>query len=351
MNLGWLDAEIDNLHAALGWALTRANAEQAMTMTEALGLYWVMRNRHIEALDWIEQALKLPGADAHPSLHVRVLCTKARCLWPGGRGAEQPALLAAAETIARRLGDPAVLSRALQRRVHYEIDADQLDVAEALADEALHWATVAGDDWEIAEATRGRAIAASSIADLRERVDTAVSLLTDVGNVHALANLLTIAPYAALRLGSERDASEFAARATPIAHALGNPFVLMVHSGNVGLAALFTGETDAAAQAFREELTLCRDTVDRAHAFEGLRGLAAVAAVHGDDQRAATLVGAGEAQRYDHLDDPVDVRLNQAFFEPARKRQGTDAWDAAAREGSALTFEAAIAYALQEPHG
>ena len=101
-----------------------------------------------------------------------------------GRGAEQPAVLAEAEAIARRLGDPVILSQALQLRVDHEIDAERLDVADALADEALHWARAAGDDWEIAEASRGKAIAASSIADLRERVDRAASLLTDVGNVH-----------------------------------------------------------------------------------------------------------------------------------------------------------------------
>ena len=137
--------------------------------------------------------------------------------------------------------------------------------------------------WEIAEASRGKAIAASSIADLRERVDTAAALLADVGNVHQLASLLTGAAYAALCLGSDRDATDFAARATPIARALDDPFARMINSGNLGLAALLTGETDTASHAFREELTLCRDMVVRPVVFEGLRGLAAVAVVHGDD--------------------------------------------------------------------
>ena len=48
-------------------------------------------------------------------------------------------------------------------------------------------------------------------------------------------------------------------------------------------------------------------------------------------------------------EDPVEARLDAAFFEPARARCGTDAWNAAAREGSALSFEDAIAYALEEP--
>ena len=38
-------------------------------------------------------------------------------------------------------------------------------------------------------------IAASSIADLRKRVDTAASLLTDVADVNRLATLLTSASY------------------------------------------------------------------------------------------------------------------------------------------------------------
>jgi hypothetical protein len=47
-------------------------------------------------------------------------------------------------------------------------------------------------------------------------------------------------------------------------------------------------------------------------------------------------------------EDPVDARLHAAFFEPARTRCGADVWDAAARDGGTLSFEDAIAYALQE---
>ena len=44
-----------------------------------------------------------------------------------------------------------------------------------------------------------------------------------------------------------------------------------------------------------------------------------------------------------------EARLDAAFLDPARTRHGADDWDAAARDGSALRFEDAIAYALQEP--
>jgi hypothetical protein len=88
--------------------------------------------------------------------------------------------------------------------------------------------------------------------------------------------------------------------------------------------------------------------VVRPVAFEGLRGLGAVAAVRDDDRRAATLVGAADAHRYEQPTDPVEARLDETFFEPARTRCGVDAWDTAAREGSRFSFEDAIAYALEE---
>ena len=310
-----------------------------------------MRDRHADAVDWVDQALNLPRAHADPAGRFLALRTKAKCLWNLGRGAEQPAVMVELEAIARRLDDPMTLSQALQLRVHREINAERLETADALADEALHWARAAGDNWEIAEASRAKALAASSIAELRERVDTAASLLTDVGNVHELGYLLSSAAYAALCLGSERDATELAARAAPITRALDSRYARMLNSGNLGLAALLSGETDSASHAFHEELTLCREIVARPVAFEGLLGLAAIAATHGDDRRAATLVGAANAHRYDKTEDPVETRLEGSFLEPACRRYGTGAWNTAAREGSALSFEAAIAYALDEPSG
>src|SRR5215204_1439805 len=166
-HLARLDSEIDNLHAALGWAISQANAELALALVAAVGCYWVMRDRYADALNWVDEALNLPGADANPALCVRALRTKAWCLWQVGRGAELPAVLAELEAIAQRLDDPVILTQALQLRVDHELDAERLDVADAHATDALHWAEVAGDEWEIGEASRRKAIATSSIAELR----------------------------------------------------------------------------------------------------------------------------------------------------------------------------------------
>jgi len=88
------------------------------------------------------------------------------------------------------------------------------------------------------------------------------------------------------------------------------------------MASLLTGDRDAARDAFREELAVCRELVARPIACEGLRGLAAVAVAGGDAECAATLVGAAASHRYGEVESLVDARLDAEFFEPAGTRRG-----------------------------
>jgi predicted ATPase/DNA-binding SARP family transcriptional activator len=349
-HLARLDADIDNLHSALGWAVGQASAERALAMAAALSCYWSMRNRYADAVGWIDQALNLPGADAHPALRVRTLVTKATGLFHRGRTDELAPVLAEAEAIARQLGDPAILSRTLSAcAVRQAMTTGPPNAVDALADEALDCAVVAGDDWAAAMAALARVMGEPTPAELRERVDRAASLLDEAGNVYRLASLYGSAAYNALKVGSDGDAKEFLDSALQIARELDHPFTWLVVHGNLGVAALLTGDTDAAREGFRQELKLCRDLVARPFVFEGLRGLAAVAAVDGDLHRAARLAGAAAMHLYGQPQDAVDDRLDAAFFEASRARCGARAWDAAARDGSTLSFEDAIAYALDEP--
>jgi predicted ATPase/class 3 adenylate cyclase len=349
-HLSRLDVETDNLHAALVWAVDQDSAQPALAMCVALGQYWWMRNRYADAVNWIDQALSMPGADAHPTLRVRALCSKALALYPLGRNTEQSAALAAAEPIARALADPLILSQTLELRSTLDAAAGgDLDVAAAIADEALDFATAAEDDWAVAMAVFAKAKAVSTISELRERVDRAAALLAEAGNVFFLAALLVGSSYVALCMGGDRDAKELVDRATPLTRALDDPYLSVLLRGNAGMAALLSGDTGAADHAFREELVLSRELVAPRFAGEGLGGLAAVAAVRNDTHRAARLAGAAAAYRDDAPRDEVEVRLDAAFIQPARTRHGMDAWDVAARDGSMLSFEEAITYALREP--
>ena len=146
------------------WLGGRAGrAEPALAMCAALGRYWLMRDRYADAVDWIDRALSLPGAEAHPALRVRALCDKAWCLWPLGRGAERPAVMAEAEAIARALGDPvAPLARPPDPRPATSPPPAGSTSPRRSLTRRFTGRSAAGDDWAIAMAAEVRALAAGS---------------------------------------------------------------------------------------------------------------------------------------------------------------------------------------------
>jgi hypothetical protein len=350
-HLRHLDEEVHNFDAALRWTAGRPDAGPALAMVAALGWYWDLRERYAaDAVDWIDRALALPGAENHPAERVRALLAKPFRLRWLGRVAEGPAILAEAQAIARALGDPLLLAKVLMACSVWWSMAGRSDAADIAADEALQCATAAHDEWEIADSWRCKARAACNLPELGERVDRAALLLQDVGNVVRLGQLFADSAHSALAMGGDRQAREFADRAAPIVRDLDNAGIWMFRtvSGITGLAALLAGDTDAARDAFREELELCRQLIVLPIASDALLGLAAVAVVDGDLSHAARLRGAAAAHGYGQLQDDVPARLDAAFLAPARKRYGADAWDTAVREGAQLSVENAIAYALDQ---
>jgi hypothetical protein len=170
-----------------------------------------------------------------------------------------------------------------------------------------------------------------------------------VGNAYQLATLFHGAAGSSLRRGWDGDARVYLQRAVPLTRQLDHPYQWMLVCGNVGVAALLAGDTEAARDAFREELTLGRELVVSPVASEALTGLAAIATIENELERAARLAGAAAAHRHGHTDDAVVTRVDATILEAARTRCGSDAWDAALRKGTALSLEDAIAYALDEP--
>jgi hypothetical protein len=124
--------------------------------------------------------------------------------------------------------------------------------------------------------------------------------------------------------------------------------MLTMVRGNAGLVAVFARDTDAARCAFRRSLSsAARRSISPTRAKDSSdlpRSPRSTATC-----TAPRLVGAADVHRYAAPDDPVHARLHAAFFEDARTRYGADAWDATARDRAALSFEDAVAYALEQP--
>ena len=84
-HLAALDGEIDNLRAALQWAVERDATGQVLEMSGVLIDYWMRRDRYAEAVHWVELALQKSDAAGNPAVRARALCKVCWPLWAVGR--------------------------------------------------------------------------------------------------------------------------------------------------------------------------------------------------------------------------------------------------------------------------
>jgi tetratricopeptide (TPR) repeat protein len=164
------------------------------------------------------------------------------------------------------------------------------------------------------------------------------------GNLPRLVTMLSRVGYMAMAANDYDAATGLLEQALDVARSVGEPLELAIVRGNQGLAALFRGEHEPAAQAFREELRISRQHAFRSLAAEAIGGLGAVAARRGQRDRAARLCGAFVT--HTHAVQALDRRLRDEIFAPSRTRFGAEAWDRCCDEGREMTLDEAATYAL-----
>jgi tetratricopeptide (TPR) repeat protein len=225
--------------------------------------------------------------------------------------------------------------------------------ADALADRALACARQAGDDMLIGESLRRKSMAQPNLARAAPIAEEAADYLRRAGNLSDLASLLSTTGFIAIEEEAYERADQLLEQALEAATTARDVNRVAAVRGNQGLAALFQHRLHDAADAFREELTLCRDSrfSTGSLVWEGLTGLAAVAAAAGEPERAAELAGASSTCTETPLnpaETPLYQRLMKRFLDPARAALGNSAWDHAHHAGRDVTPNDAIVTALND---
>jgi predicted ATPase/DNA-binding SARP family transcriptional activator len=351
-----LDAEDDNFRAALDWSLAR-EPELALRLAGRLDLFWGIRNRFAEGLEWIEAALEAAGDDAPVGDRARARRAQVFLLGQGGalydwRGSMQTARAAADDALAlsRQADEPGGIAEALLLLADFDVtEGLPQRRRRALADEALLLAREAGDERLVAYALKERALAIPPEHGAAER-DEAVAMLRKIGSTRQLMWLYSDTAYNAIKRGREDLARPMLESALPLARELGDASELAFVHGNMGLEALFANDLDRARTAFDEQLRLCLEHVLWV-AAEGMAGLAAIEARSGDTERAARLLGAASAVGPWGGDADVAARLERQFFAPARAQHGTRRWNDAHAVGAQMSFDEAIAFAVNSRTG
>jgi len=341
--LARIDAEVPNAIAALSWALDQRRAQLALQLVCALGEYWWGTNNREEGLAWIDAALGLARTNA-VQLRGTALLYRARLI-DARQQARFRADLQASLELLRGSGDLGQASACLGYLAIAESWVGRDEEARALSDESVRLAERSRDELASARALVKRAQIAATYDDAARRARAALPRVRRVGDLVEYARLCCLTGYKAIPERRYRSALTWLDEGLEAARGLDDIQSLFYIRGCQGLAHLFLGELDDAAQSFRDALGVCRDAGAQDTVDEALLGLAAVEALHGNLGRAARLSGAAHGNQIVNRsaeEHAIWSQLNSEIINPAREKYGTVRWELAEREGAALTAIEAI---------
>ncbi|MFN8637813.1 MAG: tetratricopeptide repeat protein [Chloroflexota bacterium] len=327
--LGWLDrleAEHDNIRAALAWsesalaataAIAHEDAQRGLRLVGALFGFWYLRGHVREGRAWMARLLPADGSAPTASTALRT-AAGARAhfaagwlaLFQGDYAAARPHYEASV-AIWRSLGDRQGLGRASMHLGLITQLQDDLDGAAAAFEES-------------------------------------VALLREVGDLRWLALPLSQLGILAQFRGERGLARGYFEESVALAREAGDRAVLGPALRVYGTWHARGGDLDRAGQLYREGLTLLLDLRESWFTPRCLFSLAGVATARDDHERAVRLLGAADAtigaiggRLY-----PYELEERNACLADARMALGeepvADLWCA----GQAMARDEAIAYAL-----
>jgi predicted ATPase/DNA-binding CsgD family transcriptional regulator len=307
--LARLDAELDNLRAALAWFGVAGEPINVLRLLPPIYRYWAVRPYHAEVRRGLGSALRA-AHDAPAAVRVAALYVAAATTCFLGDG---PAAIPYAEeglALAQELGDPFALGRA-----HYGV--------------GMAWA-FSGDE---ARATT--------------HYEQAVSLLRTTGATSWEALALGELGDSHLMTGDVATAVLLLDEALALYRRIEFPLGIALALGERGHAARMQGDQVLAARLFAESIAVAAEIGFGRILNGAVAGLAGVALALGQPKRAVRLLGAVEAEgetssvgRIAHAahTERITAEARAALAEPAFAA----AWD----EGRALPFADAVADAL-----
>jgi predicted ATPase/DNA-binding CsgD family transcriptional regulator len=305
-----LDAENDNLRAALSWLLEQCEGELALRLSGALGEFWHVRGHLEEGRRWLEATLA--RGDEAPA-RVKALLHAGWMAWEQVDYERSEALGEEALALAREEGDRAATGRALYIQgapTLYQLD---FDGAAALFEEA-------------ARLQRG------------------------VGDVAGLARTIQALGLTATARHDFMRAAELQEESLALAREAGDQIGIIVALGMGAFAYLGQGDHRRAMNLFREGFELSGSLGTKHGIAFHLHAAAALASTQGQPVRSARLWGAGESLMQDIGTGlgPVERYHYGPYVDAARAMLEEATWEEAFAQGRTMSAEEAAEFALSE---
>jgi predicted ATPase/class 3 adenylate cyclase len=348
-----LEAEHDNMRAALSWALDRKEVESALRLGSALSGFWSVRDYQSEGRRWLGEALAMDGR-VSPEVRAMALAGAGwLAMDQGDLGRAQEACEEGLELLANEAREEASEARlwllgflgwvAWQREQHEQ--------AKQLFEEGLALSQEMSDIWWLATSLSNLAVVSQSLGNSERATELyyeSMGLLREQGDKHSLAinlNNLAMVVYSQGDLGRAAQLTE---EAVALFRELGARGDAALGLCNLGWIALLQDDLGRTTDLYRESLSLSWDTGLNQIVQGSLEGLACLAGAQGKTERATQLWGAAQAL-HETKGIPRDIDFlaeADARISAVRSGMGEEAWEEAWHKGRAMTLDEAVSYAL-----
>ena len=314
-----LEAEHDNLRAALAWSLEIPAAELAgdgeraaigLRLVQAMTTFWYQHGHATEGRRWLQRAIDATFDDA-AALLARLEHWLGVLLLQQGELDASIRALEHSLAIWRELGDREQQARELNSLGATHRHLGHLDTARTLHEESVEISREIGNDTRLAAA------------------------LTNLGQVESAAGELDRASQS-LREALELDDNH------------GDVFGVALDQQSLALVSLRAGHAEDARDLLCSSFDYVVNSGDTEFLANALELSACITADLGDHLRAARLAGAADAIR-----QKASMRISQAeaavleqFLAPARATVTPQAWETELAAGRSLTRQQAVALLL-----
>lgn len=260
-----LDAEHDNLRAALTWALGEnpTRAAQALRLTGALWMYWDVRGYFQEGLQWCERALA--ASDAENAARFQTIFGAGGFIVRLGNLERAMTLLDAALALARKIDDARSTAEATLAMGFFALLADDLPRADALLDEALARFEALGDPSDIGRALgpfAERARRQNDYARAAQGYAKSLALFRQAGDLRESAGALNNLANVGCAQGAWTDARLYAREGLELYTALADKHGIATSQRELGRVAFAQGDLVAAHQLLEASRALFQEMGD-----------------------------------------------------------------------------------------
>lgn len=346
--LAQLEAEHDNLMAALRWAIDTRQTELSLRLVRALWRFWWLHGHLSEGMDALDAVLS--GTDTSSAVHAEltagVLNGAGVLAHVRGEYGRAERLLVQSLELAGSLELKSAMAAAHHNLAALARERGDWPRARAAYEQSLALERELGNTWGIATSLINLGALAedqSDTARAAELLDESLGLLRRIGDEHGIATALHNLAAVARDAGDWSRAAELHEQSLALWRKLGDRWGIAAELCDLGRVTERAGDWQRAARLIGESLTIFGELGVRQPIAGCLEGLAAVLCAARRPSDAATLLGAAEALRED-ISSPLPARERQDVthtLKQVRVALGGRAFASAVAAGRALSVEAA----------